>query len=348
MSALFDERRAKTDAIIAKFTDSLRALLAEDEAKVIGDHTTVYVTGSGGRGEMSDASDLDLFLVRKSGPAQKLDAVVLQSAILRATRDCGIEEPSADGVFLEMHSADDFESMLGNADDDAKNKFTARMLLMLESRPILGAATYDTIIERMIECYWGAPAKEHPKSFLPYAFVNDVVRYWRVVLLNHEARLREKKKELEKSGLPEAEVAPRMKTERYIRSYKLRFARALTCFSAPVYLLARSAQGGHIERQAMKEMVALSPLRRLEEAARLDGRENVGAIVADMKTLYAEFLVESGFKKAEMRKRFEAQTFASTLAHKGNDFGDKMFELLTQLGTESGGKPRPLYRYMLV
>jgi hypothetical protein len=348
MNALFAERRGRTDAIIDKFTKSLGVHLGDDHTAVIGDHTTVYVTGSGGRGEMSDASDVDLFLVRKSGPPSKLNAVVLQSAILHATRECGIEEPSADGVFLEMHSADDFESMLGNADDDAKNKFTARMLLMLESRPILGTATYDTIIDRMIECYWGAPAKEHPQSFLPFAFVNDVVRYWRVVLLNHEARLREKKKEFEKQELPEAEIETRMKTERYIRSYKLRFARALTCFSAPVYLLARSAANGHIERQAMKEMIALSPLERLDAAAKITGRDDVRTSVDDMRALYAGFLEESGFKKGEMRTRFEDHAFASTLAHKGSEFGDKMFELLTALGTDSSGKPRSLYRYMLV
>ncbi len=346
MSGIFDERRANTGEILAKFADKLKAHLGSDLDTVIGDHTTVYVTGSGGRGEMSDASDLDLFLVRRSGEPSKLHAAILQAAIIRATRDCGIEAPSADGVFLDMHSADHFADMLGSQQDDAQNKFTARMLLMLESRPVLGAGTYAAIVTHMIECYWST-AGDHEKDYLPYAFVNDVVRYWRVVLLNHEARLRVKGEELIKDAGDEASRKQRMKTERYIRSVKLRFARALTCFASLAYLLALSARDGHITRQAMEEMVKLTPLERLHGAVAIADRESARGIVDRMDALYAEFLAATAFPKTDLRKHFEDAKYASALAHKGSDFGDAMFELLTDLGTPDG-KYVQLYRYMLV
>jgi len=348
VNPLFAERRTKTAEILASFTASLEKHLGEDAERVVGDHTTVYATGSGGRGEMSDASDLDLFLVRKSGAPSKLDAVVLQSAILRATRECGIEEPSADGLFLEMHSADEFANMLGNAQDDAQNKFTARMLLLLESKAVLGTNAYDEVIDRMIQCYWGRPAAAHPGDFIPFAFVNDVVRYWRVILLNHEDRLRTKDAELEADGLGVEERTERMKTERYIRSFKLRFARALTCFSAPAYLLAVSAGKEHVSVGEMKAMITTAPLERLTRAAELADSDQVRTLVDEMHELYADFLEQSAYKKSELRGKFGDPDYARAMARKGNEFGDKMFQLLTALGTTTRGSPRRLYRYMLV
>jgi hypothetical protein len=346
MSALFEQRRAKTEVTLEKFRERLTGHLGADFSDVIGDHTTVYVTGSGGRGEMSDASDLDLFIVRRTGKPSKIHAAILQAAIIRATRESGIEAPSADGVFLEMHSADDFAEMLGNAQDDAQNKFTARMLLMLESRPVLGAAAYAQIVTRMIDCYWST-AGEHEQDYLPFAFVNDAVRYWRVVLLNHEARLRTKAAELA-SEVEDAEVRKRrMKTERYIRSVKLRFARALTCFASLAYLLAISAREGHVTREGMEAMVKLTPLQRLHAAVEVAGNTNATPILERLDALYSDFLVETAYSKNELRKAFEDPEHASDLAHKGSDFGNAMFELLTLLGS-ADGKYLPLYRYMLV
>ena len=125
---LFEARSRETDERLATFRDALSHLLGNDARSEAGERTTVYVTGSGGRGEMSEASDLDLFLVTETEKPSALYAPILQSAIIRATRECGIVDPSADGVFLEMHTANDFVSLLGSQEDDARNKFTARML----------------------------------------------------------------------------------------------------------------------------------------------------------------------------------------------------------------------------
>ena len=203
---VFAKRRADTDARLKRFEERLAVHLGADEPALIGDHTTVYVTGSGGRGEMSDASDLDLFLVRTEGKPSKIDAALLQTAIIRATRDCNIVEASADGVFLELHSADDFVKLLGSTDDDWSNKFTARMLLLLESRPVVGSTSYDRLIDSVIDGYW-AVAEAHQHDYLPYVFVNDVIRYWRVVLLNHESRLRAKEIELREAEKSAAKFA---------------------------------------------------------------------------------------------------------------------------------------------
>lgn len=348
-STTFDTRRIYTREVLATFGEKLQAHLADDHGRVIGDHTTVYVTGSGGRGEMSPASDLDLFVVRATGNPSRLDAVVVQSSILRATRDCGIPLPSADGVFLEMHSADQFASMLGSQQDDAQNKFTARMLLLLESRPVLGAAIYDQIIEQMIGCYWST-ALNHENDYLPLVFVNDVIRYWRVVLLNHESKLLAKRNELGKKpgGLDGEALDRQMKLERYARSVKLRFARCLTCFASLAYLLALTDRQGHVGREDMRAMVNMTPFERITAIVDMGQSDDVSATVEKMQELYLVFLEETAFSKAALMDRFQDFTLAGALTNKGSEFADAMFDLLHALGMPSGKKRNPLYRHMLV
>lgn len=50
-------------------------------------------------------------------------------------------------------------------------------------------------------------------------------RWWRIVLLNHESRLRKREHEMEGPDKPE-----RLLAERRYRSHKMRLARCLTCF----------------------------------------------------------------------------------------------------------------------
>lgn len=347
---VFAKRRADTDARLKRFEERLAVHLGADEAALIGDHTTVYVTGSGGRGEMSDASDLDLFLVRTVGKPSKIDAALLQTAIIRATRDCNIVEASADGVFLELHSADDFVKLLGSTDDDWRNKFTARMLLLLESRPVVGSTSYDRLIDSVIDGYW-AVAEAHQHDYLPYVFVNDVIRYWRVVLLNHESRLRAKEIELreaEKSAPGTIDVAARLKVERSARSFKLHFPRAIICFASLAYLLAVTRQRPHVSKGDMKAMIALTPFERLDEAARISGIPRVMNTLDAMKPLYEGFLQDSAYPKKQLMAHFEEREFKHHQRDAGRAFGDHIFEMLRALGTLDDGRVHPLYRSMLV
>ena len=40
----------------------------------------------------------------------------------------------------------------------------------------------------------------HPNDYLPFVLVNDIIRYWRIVLLSHESRLRKKKNEINQNS----------------------------------------------------------------------------------------------------------------------------------------------------
>jgi len=224
------------------------------------------------------------------------------------------------------------------------------MLLLLESRPVVGDASYARLIDSVIEGYWSV-ADAHQHDYLPYVFVNDVIRYWRVVLLNQESRLRAKEIELrkaERSAPGTNDVAAQLKVERSARSFKLHFPRATICFASLAYLLAKTRQGLHVSKGDMRAMIALTPFKRLDEAARISGLQSVATTLHAMKPLYEEFLNDSACPKEQLMARFEESEFKRRQRDAGRDFGDKMFVLLRALGTLDDGSVHPLYRSMLV
>src|ERR1700759_4068871 len=91
MGRVLEQRRSDTQRRL----DELRSELTESPA-LIADKACVYVTGSGGRGEMSSHSDLDLFIVSDIEEAKprlrRLDAIVVRAELIKATRKRGFPE----------------------------------------------------------------------------------------------------------------------------------------------------------------------------------------------------------------------------------------------------------------
>lgn len=181
----FDERARSTDAKLEALEQSFRTHLGADAERILRD-TCVYVVGSGGRGEMSAHSDADLFVARLNRAPSENDAFMVQRAIARALFELKLPDPSQGGGFLRMHTATGLCERMGTPDDDASNTLTARMLLLLESRSLVEKPTYETLIKKVIETYW-QNAKGHETNYQPFVLVNDIVRYWRILLLNYVA-----------------------------------------------------------------------------------------------------------------------------------------------------------------
>jgi hypothetical protein len=75
-------------------------------------------------------------------------------------------EFSGDGRYLDHHTVTDFTKTLGTAEDDVANTFTARLLLLLESHPLLETIVYQEIVEEVIAAYWG-DYEDHRNTFMP-------------------------------------------------------------------------------------------------------------------------------------------------------------------------------------
>jgi len=351
---LLTERRRTSDARLAAFVEALEKEIPEHErGELIGDHTCIYAVGSGGRGELAPHSDLDIFLV-KHGEPRRIDEIRLQSAVLRALRSQGFEDPSNDAHFLKLHGARTLIERLGEPRDDSENTFTVRMLLLLESRALVGASAHAELTGKALDAYWKNTAV-HGSDYLPIILLNDIVRYWRILLLNYESKTADKQRRLDAahgdSDSPERVRAQlELDGDRQLRSYKLRFSRCLMCYSSISYLLAEAwatqaeSQRANVTRESVEAMVRLTPQGRLGYAiSRASAIPRVPEIGAELTALYAGFLQDSARSKAELRAVFIDRRARRPLFQAAKDFGEKMYELIEALG-----KDNPLFRYLVV
>jgi hypothetical protein len=348
---LLKTRRQYTDNLVDQFRELIttKHLIGKEQTEVLGNHTCLYAVGSVGRREMSRHSDLDLFLVRLgTKPANRIDAVLLQSAIIRTQRELKLPEPSRDAEFLKIHSATALIERLGQPEDDVENTFTTRMLMLLESVPLLNEPVYDQVIRDTLARYW-TDSERHEHDYIPFCLTNDIVRYWRSVLLNYENTTASKRRELEQQRKDEALPSERYNTakgllvgDRWLRSYKLKFARALTCYGTIAWFLAHERKHESVTQDMVFELTKLAPLDRLRAAANLEPQA-AGPLFLELENAYIKFLDETAFDKQSLRERFCDSTFTGERLAAAEAFGNGLFKLITEIGRECR-----LYRYLVI
>lgn len=342
-------RRAETQRRVAQFREVLLdELRAGEQEELFGNHTCLYAVGSAGRMEMSSHSDLDLFLVRTGDRSpSRIDEVLLQSSIIRAHRRLDLPEPSRDALFLCIHRSQDLIERLGEPRDDSENTFTARMLLLLESTPVEGSAVYDRVIEGIVRAYW-TNLEYHEKDYLPFYLSNDIIRYWRNLLLNYENKTARKQRELDarREGLRDAEfqrAQALLSADKWLRSCKLRFSRCLTCYGTIAWLLASARVAKRVTFEAAVDLTKQTPLQRLRAAGRIEGSPTILSQVAALESRYVEFLAETAIEKSVLLDRLTEAEHRRKFLGSAKKFGDAFFELLQSLGQDNA-----LYRYMVV
>lgn len=248
---LFDSRHAYSRSRLALLSKRVSHVSSLRRFSGLG----IYVTGSYGRLEASEQSDLDLFFVfddlGKEKKIDKLSKILIDGALIGTTRNMGFPEFSNEGEFLEIHSLKDMLKTLGGREDDYSNRFTARMLLILESRPIYNRSAYNRIVEKIVHAYF-RDYHGHEKDFRPIFLVNDILRYWKTLCLNYE-----NKRNLRSSNAD-------TNNKNHLRNLKLKFSRLLTCFSAAIPLCARSST----TREQIVDLIRRPPIERIESVAK--------------------------------------------------------------------------------
>jgi hypothetical protein len=327
----FAKRNAESKAKI----DELRAKLAGSR-DLLTDKACVYVTGSFGRGEASQHSDLDLFIVGKTDTRPKkgepgvqekvnrlrpLDEICLKADLIRATLQMGFPPFSGDGKFLDNHSLHEFTKALGTPRDDVTNTFTARLLLLLESRCLLEEDVYLMVIEGVLKAYWrDYEGREH--EFMPAFLANDILRLWRTFCVNYEART---------ERVPEAE-----KAKGKIKNYKLKHSRLLTCWSGLLYLLAVFEMNATVTLDDASAMVQLSPIERLRWLRDVERFADNHPGIEELLRRYERFLESTNASEAELVARFSDREQSRRYMVAANEFGDLMFDVLNGIG--KGGR----------
>ena len=306
---LIDERREWSEGRIKGFKEAVSALT---EVSSHGE-LCIYVTGSFGRLEASEHSDLDLFFISGSvsGHTQmsRIDRILMDAALISECRKLKFPEFSGDGEYLEVHCLDDMRKQLGGRSDDYANLFTARLLLLLESLPIHNDSLYVDVLNQITESYF-RDYQDHVEDFRPTFLVNDILRFWKTLCLNYEHS---------RNSLSGNAAEAR---KSHLKNLKLKFSRMLTCFSLVIPLAAPRSSIGP---QECVDLMQERPLERLKQIAIKSRNHDLWEKLADD---YSWFLNSTGRPREEVLEWIESNDNRQEALNRARHFGDAMYELL--------------------
>ncbi|MBT3352846.1 MAG: hypothetical protein HOC91_06555 [Nitrospinaceae bacterium] len=169
--------------------EKLKNNLASIPEIEIFDNITIYTAGSFARFEASEYSDIDLFFLINGKPDDlkeaNIDTIRMFAIIVEVVDHMDFPKFSNDGKYLKISFSKEMIDSLGGSDDDYLNHFTSRMLMLLESYPVYGNESYNSIIKEIVSSYF-RDYPHHPDSFRPTFLVNDILRFWKTLCLNYE------------------------------------------------------------------------------------------------------------------------------------------------------------------
>jgi predicted nucleotidyltransferase len=242
---IYSERLIQHDSALARLSQSESRLLkirADLRGRAVFEsgNYSVYAVGSLARREAGSRSDFDVFVIADghSSNVSQLDRYEVFAALIDANRALGYPRFSKDGRFLSVYGVDTLLTSTGSPSDDSENCFTARLLLLLESAPLMNDALFHSAVKRICENYF----RDHKgrKDFKPLYLLNDLLRYWRTLCLNYEQHRSDGSRPWWKKNV------------------NLKFARRMTVFSMVAALVAELA---HSPAQLI-DLVGLRPLER--------------------------------------------------------------------------------------
>ena len=309
--SLADERAQYSRARLATLRDRISTAMNDVHLEGL----TIFTAGSFARLEGSQQSDIDLwFTYHPSGrgiETRRVDEAKLFTDLKRIAHEMDFPDFSNDGLYLRTHNTEDVLKHLGSPADDAHNHFTLRMLLLLESRPVYGDVAYESVLREIISSYYRDYPK-HQEEFQPWFLMNDIMRFWKTLLLNYEHR---RNRPSNASG-----------EEQRIKNFKLKFSRMTTCFAT---LAALGTMTGPVSEEDVFELVLLTPLDRLRRAATNlpECAELVDSVLAE----YSWFIELTGLPKVDLYKRFAEESGRREMFARADAFGSTMFKLLTKI-----------------
>jgi predicted nucleotidyltransferase len=267
---------------------------------------SIYVTGSYGRLEAHRGSDLDLFFVFDGEhQIEKTTKILIDAELIKIAGAMGLPPFSGDAKYLEIHSLQEMLDKLGGAEDDFKNFFTARMLLLLESRPVYGDAAYKRIMTHIIDAYF-RDYHDHTGDFRPLFLVSDILRFWKTLCLNYENRRNRPEDRAEKN-------------KHHVKNLKLKFSRLLICFSTIIPLFATRSNSP----EEILTLTGLPPLERIGNLSRTDEQKS---LYNQIRALYEVFLEITA--KPDIQEWIGDRENRKAAFAKADKFGSVLFSFL--------------------
>jgi predicted nucleotidyltransferase len=131
---IIEERKANCLSKIHEIKDRIGTLEAISNFSSL----SIYVTGSYGRLEASEYSDLDIFFIHKGSENEQrvsnIEKTLLDAELIKMCRDMGFPEFSGDAKYLNIHYLDDLLEYLGSPVDDYKKLFYCSYAVIIRKR----------------------------------------------------------------------------------------------------------------------------------------------------------------------------------------------------------------------
>ncbi len=186
------DRRLPQIEAARRRTEETRARLAGLLCGLDPSDTSVVVFGSLARGEYTPGSDVDWTLLI-DGQADEGHYKAAR-AVADTLRREGFQAPGPTGVFGNVAFSHPILHQIGGQDDT--NKLTTqRILLLLESRPVVRAEAYERVLALVLTRYVEDDRgllHGSKRSIVPRFLLNDIVRYWRTVTVDFVYKQRDR------------------------------------------------------------------------------------------------------------------------------------------------------------
>jgi hypothetical protein len=261
----------------------------------------IVAFGSMGRAEMARGSDFDYLVILNTLVTDPSLIQLYRLAALEGLRVIGIDQPGASGLFGVAVSGTELVNTIG-LDGDSNLHLSRRVLLLEESCPLNADAQYQSLLAAICARYLIEDERDEPH--VPRFLLNDVVRYWRTVAVDYQAK-RWLEVEGKKWGLRYAKLTT---------SRKLGFAAMVSALFSPV-VMDVVATGDFLREQcaipALGRLAQLAPhLGEVDQQALRDLLDQANWVVTELsdRDFREEALSAQDIRKAEEGSRLHAFT----------------------------------------
>lgn len=252
-----ENRKKFSEEVVEKIRAELKEAFPNDF------NLSVVVTGSFGRNEASEASDMDWFVVVKDPLNSTLGTKNVETTVRNIVERHVTKNVGDTGTFGGVVTKNELLVNFGG-DEDTNQKFTRRMLYLLESKWLFNKELYEELKHEILSRYIKSGV---PDSGLNRFILNDVIRYYRTICTDYEFKVYENEK---KWG---------------VRKIKLRFSRKLLYFSGLITVASTVSMSRSLKLDRTKDLLSLSPIERIQY---IIGKEQT----SKMMKYYSEFLEE--------------------------------------------------------
>lgn len=311
-----------------KIVDGLRQDLKEAlEQSEHKEKLTIITTGSYGRKEASESSDLDLFIFFDSDRSQ--DILSDEKNKIKEVVKRYIDKDAGDTGTFGPDAIVNFNEMLNNigGDKDSNIRLTHRMLFLLEGTWLYSEERFKSYRSDLLSKYIKAG---NPQNKISRFLLNDIIRYYRTITTDFEYKVTENNKSW---GL---------------RNVKLRFSRKILYFGGILCTAETALNSNTQKNEALSKLFDTPALERIWDV----GQHNPHT--EEIFSIYQSFLetINTPAKRDTLDKvtredREESEIFLE-MRKKSIEFSETLANWLqAQYEDLSSKEPHPIHNALL-